>query len=116
MCIRDISNSNSTSDADKSNKSSSSNSTPLSAKEVKKWVDGFNNYASANYGGTALESIGYNEYRRPNSGIVLDADYMIMQILNSSDLTQEQKDYLIYDKLNFTESQVNAVLNDNHYR
>ena len=108
--------------------SSANVSPPLSADEVKKWADGFNDYASNKYGGVALEAVGYNEYRRPtkvsenknketeDNPIILDADYMIMQILNSPDLTQEQKDYLIYDKFHFTESEVNNVLNDNHYR
>ena len=108
--------------------SSDNVSPPLSADEVKKWADGFNDYASNKYGGVALEAVGYNEYRRPtkvsenknketeDNPIILDADYMIMQILNSPDLTQEQKDYLIYDKFHFTESEVNNVLNDNHYR
>lgn len=88
---------------------------PLSAKEVTEWVDYFNNYVDTNYaekGLTALKETGKNKYEPAD----LDSDFIIISVYGDSDLTQEQKDYLLYEKLGISEDEVNAALRDPHYR
>ncbi len=86
---------------------------PLSEKEVKEWVDYLNGAIESKYPNkTALTQTGKNEYKRADA----DADYIIIKVFSSNDLTQEQKEYLLYDKFGITEDQVNAALKDAHYR
>ena len=101
----------------KLNESSASGSSesgkPLSEKEVKEWVDYLNGAIESKYPNkTALTQTGKNEYKRADA----DADYIIIKVFSSNDLTQEQKEYLLYDKFGITEDQVNAALKDAHYR
>ena len=88
--------------------------TPLTAKEVQGWVDYFNNFVTTKYGAeyTAFESNGNNKYKRKD----LDADYIIIEVLSSDDLTDEQKEYLLIDKLGITENEINTAIKDQHYR
>lgn len=87
---------------------------PLTADEVTEWVDHFNDEIEEKYGEgkTALIPDGKDKYKRGD----VDADYIIINIFKSPDLTQEQKEYLLYDKFGITEDQVNAVLKDPHYK
>ncbi len=91
-----------------------SENNPLTETEVKAWVKYLNDDVSAKYGEDfkALEQTGENQYKRAN----IDADYIIIRVFESNDLTQEQKEYLLYDKFGITEDQVYAVLKDPHYR
>lgn len=87
---------------------------PLTETEVASWVKYLNDDVSAKYGEDfkALERTGKNQYQRAD----IDADYIIIRVFESNDLTQEQKEYLLYDKFGITEDQVYAVLKDPHYR
>lgn len=95
-------------------KSSGSTNAPLSEKEVKAWADYLNEDISEKYGSgyKALSRTNKNQYKPADAG----ADYIIIRVFNSDELTQEQKEYLIYDKFGITENQVNNVLKDKHYR
>ena len=86
----------------------------LSEKEVKEWVDYFNNFVSTKYGSdlVAFEENGKNKYKRKD----LDADYIIIEVLSSDDLTDEQKEYLLIDKLGITKHEINTARKDRHYR
>lgn len=89
------------------------NSAPLSEKEVKEWAEYLNNDVASKYPGkTALKQTNQNQYKRAD----VDADYIIIRIFGSDDLTQEQKEYLLYDKFGITEDQVNDARRDQHYR
>ena len=98
----------------KSNSGSDSTKAPLTEKQVESWADALNDTISNDYGKEykALEKVGGNEYKPADAG----ADYIILKVLNSTDLTQEQKDYLLYNKFHITEDQVNNVIRDHHYR
>lgn len=92
---------------------------PLSEKEVTEWVEFLNNDILEKYGSKedgkaykALEQTGKNTYKRADA----DADYIIISIMGSDDLTQEQKEYLLYKKFGITEDQVNDAVKDSHYR
>lgn len=89
-------------------------SAPLSESKVKSWVNYLNKAVSDKYGANykALNETGKNQYERAD----IDADYIIIKVFESSDLTQEQKEYLLYDKFGITENQVNTALKDPHYR
>ncbi len=88
---------------------------PLSEDEVTSWVDYLNSAFKTDVGSeeyTALELTGKNKYSLADA----EAAYIIRRVFDSSDLSQEQKEYLIYDKFGITEDQVNAVLRDPHYK
>ncbi len=86
----------------------------LKTDEVSEWVDYLNDKVAEEFGAeyTALEENGKNQYKLGN----VDADYIIIQVLGSSDLTDAQKKYLLLDKFGITTDQINAVMNDPHYR
>ncbi len=90
---------------------------PLTEKQVTAWVEYLNNDIAKKYNKNgekdykALKENGKNLYKRADA----DADYIIINVLGSSDLTQEQKEYLLYDKFGITEDEVNAALKDKHY-
>lgn len=94
--------------------SSSYSSKPLMTEsQVKSWVDYLNNDISSRYAGKqALKEVGKNQYQRAD----VDADYIILKVFESNDLTLEQKEYLLLDKFGITEDQVNAAMKDSHYR
>ncbi len=87
---------------------------PLSESEVTSWVNYLNKTVSDKYGTEykALKEAGKNKYERAD----IDADYIIIKVFESDDLTQEQKEYLLYDKFGITEDQVNTAMKDPHYR
>lgn len=90
-----------------------STSQPMTDKEVKKWVDELNSIIDAKYPGkTALNQTGVGFYKKGDA----DADWIIRQVYNSDSLTQEQMDYLLYDKFGITEAQVNTASKDPHYK
>lgn len=96
-------------------KSSEGTNAPLSEKEVKAWADYLNEYVADRCGSDnykALTRTNKNQYEPGNVGI----DYIVARVFSSDDLTQEQKEYLIYDKFGITENQVNNMLKDKHYR
>lgn len=96
------------------NGGSSNNQRPLSESAVKSWVNYLNKGISDKYGEKykALKETGKNQYERADA----DADYIIIRVFGSNDLTQEQKEYLLYDKFGITLDQVNAAMKDLHYR
>ena len=88
--------------------------TTLTDDEVSSWVNHFNTQITDKYGEefTPLTEIGKNRYEcKPES-----ADVIILEVLKSADLTDEQKKYLLIDKFGITEGQINAVLKDPHYK
>lgn len=95
-------------------KSSGGTNTPLSDSEVKAWVKFLNDDISSRYGDNAkaLKEVNKGQYQRADA----DADYIIIKVFGSDELTQEQKEYLLYDKFGITEDQVNAAIKDPHYR
>lgn len=82
--------------------------------KVKGWVDYLNNEVAAEFGAdkVALKEKGKNQYERGD----IDADYIIMAVLKSTDLTDAQKKYLLIDKFGISEDEINTVLNDPHYK
>lgn len=85
----------------------------MSEKEVTEWVDALNKSVSDTYGEAykALKQTSKNKYERAD----IDADYIIIRVLEADDLTLEQKEYLLYDKFGITPDQVNAARKDPHY-
>ena len=87
---------------------------PLSEKEVKAWVDYLNGEVAVKYGTdfTALKETGINKYQKGN----VDADFIIVKVLESDDLTDEQAKYLLINKFGITQDQINAAMKDPHYK
>ena len=116
---KNITSKNSTSKTNNSSNNSSksgskSSSVPLSEKDVKEWVDWLNSSVSNNYGSEykALKEVGKNLYKLADVG----ADYIIKRVSESTDLTQEQKNYLLYDKFGISEDAAYAAARDPHYK
>ena len=82
--------------------------------QVQAWANELNREISEKYGSkfTAVVPTSNGNYKRGDA----DADYIILKVFGSDSLTQEQKEYLLYDKFGITENEVNATLNDKHYR
>lgn len=108
---------------------------PLSKNEVDKWANAINREFAKRYGagsgssGSAFEMMGASNSSLSSLKSALikksdgtykiadaDADFIILQVLNATDLNQDQKDYLLYDKFGITPDQVNNVLRDRHYK
>lgn len=87
---------------------------PMKESEVTAWADHFNNSKASKYPSEepALTLSGKNVYK-VNSA---DVDSIIIEIMNSTDLTPAQKDFLLYDKFGINEDDVYKVLNDKHYQ
>ena len=86
---------------------------PMSDEDVKWWVDDLNKQVEEKYPGkTAINKTGANTYKKGD----IDADWIIIKVFESDSLTQEQKEYLLYDKFGITEDQVNTAMKDPHYR
>ena len=85
----------------------------LSESEVASWVEYLNKTIADKYGTNyrALTQTGKNTYKRADA----DADFIIIEVFGSDDLTQAQKEYLLYNKFGITKDQVNAALSDPHY-
>lgn len=81
---------------------------------AKEWADKLNSDIESRYGKKhkALVSNKDGTYKLGN----VDADYVILAIYKSNELTAEQKETLLYDKFHIDESQVQAVVNDPHYK
>jgi hypothetical protein len=81
---------------------------------VEKWADKLNDDIAEKYGDkyTALVPNGDGTYERGDA----DADYIILRVLGDDKLTQEQKEYLLYDRFGITEDQVNTAYRDPHYK
>lgn len=82
--------------------------------QVQAWANELNREISEKYGSkfTAVIPTSNGKYQRGDA----DVDYIVTKIFGSDNLTQEQKEYLLYDKFGITEDQVKAVLNDKHYK
>ena len=86
---------------------------PMTDAEVKWWVNDLNKQVDEKYPGkTAIDSTGPNSYKKGD----VDSDWIIIKVFESDSLTQEQKDYLLYDKFGITEDQVFSAMKDPHYR
>lgn len=91
---------------------------PLSEEKVKEWVDYLNNAVPDKYSNgsdknyVALKEVGKNKYERAD----VESSFIIIRVLESSDLTNEQKKYLLYDKFGITADEVNATMRDKHYK
>ena len=89
---------------------------PLSEKEVKEWVDYLNNKIKKEYPNftvTALEQDGKNKYKK---GANVGADWIALEVFGSDDLTQAQKEYLMYDVFQIDPKHINSMLNENQSR
>lgn len=97
-----------------SSSSSSSSKAPLTESQVKAWAKYLNDDIASRYGSDkqAVKEVNKNQYQRADA----DADYIIIKVFSSDDLTQEQKEYLLYDKFGITEDQVNTARKDRHYK
>ena len=82
--------------------------------QVQAWANELNREISEKYGSkfTAVVPTSNGNYKRGDA----DVDYIVQKVFGSDTLTQEQKEYLLYDKFGITEDEVKAVLNDKHYR
>lgn len=86
---------------------------PMSDEDVKWWVDDLNKQVEEKYPGkTAINKTGANTYKKGD----IDADWIIIRVLESDSLTPEQQEYLLCDKFGITEDQVNTAMKDPHYR
>ena len=83
---------------------------PLSDKDVRAWVNYLNSDISKRYGKDkrALAERGENKYARADA----EAAYIVNKVYDASELTKEQKNYLLYDKFGITEEEVAAALNE----
>lgn len=93
---------------------------PLTESQVKSWVTYLNEalankFADEKYNGyqpVAVKEVGKNQYELGN----VDSAYVIMRVLKSNDLTDKQKQYLLFDKFGLSEDQVNETIRDKHYK
>lgn len=86
---------------------------PMSDEDVKWWVDDLNRQVDEKYPGkTAINKTGANTYKKGD----IDADWIIIRVLESDSLTPEQQEYLLCDKFGITEDQINTAMKDPHYR
>lgn len=108
------SSSSSSKSSSSSSKTSSSSKAPLTESQVKAWAKYLNDDIASRYGSDkqAVKEVNKNQYQRADA----DADYIIIKVFSSDDLTQEQKEYLLYDKFGITEDQVNTARKDRHYK
>lgn len=90
----------------------SSTKPALSESQVKSWVNYLNKSISDEHGENykALKQTGKNKYVLANA----ESLYVIKRVYESDDLTQEQKEYLLFDKFGITEDQVYTAMNDKH--
>lgn len=86
----------------------------MTDEKVQEWVDYLNNEVEAEFGAdkAALKEKGKNQYERAD----IDADYIILAVLQSTDLTDAQKKYLLIDKFDIKEDEINNVYKDPHYK
>ena len=77
------------------------------------WASKLNGEIANEYGNefTALIANGDGTYTKGN----VDADYIILSIMNSEELTEQEKGQLL-DGFGITDSQIKTVLKDSHYR
>lgn len=77
------------------------------------WVNYFNNLnIERGFEGKMLVPDGKNKYKLASSGYF---ETVALHILSSTDLTINQKMYILTEKFGLTEDQINMVLNDKHY-
>ena len=75
------------------------------------WMKKLNDEISSKYPGyTAINKSG-TTFKRGN----VDADYIILRVLQSNELTDDEKESVL-DSFGITESEIKAVYNDKHYR
>ena len=86
----------------------------LTDAQVKAWVDKLNNALSKKYGSKfkAVESTGNGKYKSVPSA----AEYTVMRVLESDELTDAQKQYLLIDKFGISADTINNMLKDPHYK
>ena len=81
---------------------------PLDDNTVKAWVNTLNNDAASIYGGgaKALKQTAPGQYTPAD----VDPNYIIVSVFGSDELTQAQKEYLLYNKFGITKAQVENAL------
>lgn len=88
----------------------------ISDTNVKKWVDYLNNEYSrltSNLGKyTAIKEVDENSYKASNDA----KEYIVKQVIGSSNLTDEQKLYLLRSKFGISDDTINTVIKDRHNR
>ena len=91
-----------------------SNDVPLTSNQVKSWADKLNADLAQQFGPEykAIESTGNNSYEV----VPKAAEYTAMRILESTELTDEQKEYLLFDVFGVSQDTINNMLNDRHYK
>ena len=86
----------------------------MSQSEVDAWADAINNlYASENETDQkVLEKTNNGNYEMTE----VSSAYAIRYIHGSNELSQEQKEFLLYKKFGITPEQVKAAVYDKHYK
>ena len=86
----------------------------LTDAQVKAWADKLNKALSDKYGSEfkAVESTGDGKYKSVPSA----AEYTVMRVLESDDLTDAQKQYLLIDKFGISPDTINNMMKDPHYK
>jgi len=85
----------------------------LSDSEVKKWVDNLNKeFGEKNPGYKALKATSDGNYTLDKA----ETAYVVLRLFGSDELTQEQKEYLAYEKFKLNPDTVKEVINDKHYK
>ena len=85
----------------------------LTDSEVKNWADKLNSEFEKEFPGwKALKSTSDGNYTLDKA----ETAYVVLRVFGSDDLTQEQKEYLVYDKFKLNPDAVNDVVNDKHYK
>ncbi len=91
-----------------------SGATTLTDAQVKAWADKLNKALSDKYGSEfkAVESTGNGNYKSVPTAV----EYTVMRVLESDDLTDAQKQYLLIDKFGISLDTINNMLKDPHYK
>lgn len=88
--------------------------TILTDAQVESWVDKLNTAVAKEFGSEfkAVESKGDGEYK----SVSIADEYIIKRVLESDDLTDEQKKYLLVDRFGISLNTINNMLKDPHYK
>ena len=93
---------------------SNGGATTLTDAQVKAWADKLNKALSDKYGSEfkAVESTDDGNYK----SVGIATEYVIMSVLESDELTDAQKQYLLIDKFGVSLDTTNNMLKDPHYK
>lgn len=97
---------------DGSSSGSSSDNEPMSKDQVEQWVTKLNNEVHNKYGNK------YNAVDTTTNGYKVGAtgaDYIIIRVMDSDDLTNEQKMYLLNKKFGISNNTIQDAIRDPHY-